>query len=158
MLKQTSLTAADIMTKRVITLHPEDDLFEVMSLFVRNKISGAPVVDQNGKYLGVFTERTSIKLLIDAAQRGTPTNQIAKFVDSDAVTVSPHTGLLSIAQMLMTTEYRRLPVLDHGRVIGLISRRDVLKAAHASMEPEVSHDSGILYLSSTRDRGDMPIT
>ncbi len=156
-MQQASHTARDIMTKRVITLRPDQDLFEVIGLLVRNKISGAPVVDDRGKYLGVFSERSSINLLIDASQRGTPTSQIAPFIDTDAVTVAPDTGLLTIAQMLMETHYRRLPVIENGRVIGLISRRDVLRAAHALMDPKEPNESGILYFSSVSDRSRAPI-
>lgn len=152
-----SKTARDIMTKRVITIAPDQDLFEVIGLFIKNKISGAPVVDRNGKYLGVFSEKSSISLLMDAAERGTPTHRIECFVDADAATVTPETGLWSIAQILMSTQYRRLPVLENGRVIGLISRRDILRAAHAFMDPIEPHDSGILYLSSTRDRSEAPV-
>jgi len=152
-----SKTARDIMTKRVITVTPDQDLFEVIGLLVKNKISGAPVVDRNGKYLGVFSEKSSISLLMDAFERGTPTHRIEGFVDADAKTVTPDCGLLSIAQMFMSTHYRRVPVLENGKVIGLISRRDVLKAAHAFMEPVEPGDSGILYFSSTRDRSEATI-
>ncbi len=152
-----SKTARDIMTKRVITVTPDQDLLEVIGLLVKNKISGAPVVDRNGKYLGVFSEKSSISLLMDAAERGTPTNRIEAFVDTDAASVMPDTGLLSIAQMFMSTQYRRLTVLENGRVIGLISRRDVLEAAHELLAPVEPSDSGILYLSSTRDRSAAPV-
>lgn len=153
-----SKTARDIMTRKVISLTPDQDLFEVIGLLIKNKISGAPVVDRNGRYLGVFSEKSSISLLMDAMERGTPTNRIENFVDTEARTVSPDTGLLSIAQIFMSTHYRRLPVLENGKVIGLISRRDVLRAAHAFMEPIESGDSGVLYLSSTRDRAAAPIS
>ncbi len=152
-----SITARNIMTRKVISLTPDQDLFEVMGLLVKNKTSGAPVVDRNGRYLGVFSEKSSISLLMDAAERGTPTNRIEAFIDTDAATVSPDSGLLSIAQMFMSTHYRRLPVLERGRVIGLISRRDVLKAAHKYMTPVEPSDSAILYLSSTRDRSQAPV-
>lgn len=150
-------TARDIMTKRVITVTPDQDLFEVIGLLVKNKISGAPVVDRNGKYLGIFSEKSSISLLMDAFERGTPTNRIEGFVDADAATVTPDTGLLTIAHLFMSTHYRRVAVLENGRVIGLISRRDVLKAAHQFMEPIEPGDSGILYFSSTKDRSEATV-
>ena len=154
----SSLTARDIMSKRVMTVTPDQDLFDVINLFVRNKISGAPVVDARGQYLGVFSERTSISLLVDAAQRGTPTNRIESFVDSDAITVSPDTDLWTVAQILMTTHYRRLPVLENGRVVGLISRRDVLKAANELIQPVQVHESSTLYFSLIREREDAPVS
>lgn len=154
----SALTANDLMSRRVITVSPEDDLFEVIDLFVRNKISGAPVVDQNGHYLGVFSERTSISLLVDAAQRGTPTNQIRGFIDQDAITVSRDTDFWTIAQILMSTHYRRLPVLENGKVVGLISRRDVLRAANGLLDRGARYESGVLYISTIRERSEAPVT
>lgn len=153
----SSKTARDIMTKSVIKVTPDQDLFDVIGLFVKHKISGAPVVDKNDRYLGVFSERSSISLLVDAAERGTPTTRIEGFVDTAAQTVTPDTGLWTIAQIFLSSHYRRLPVLENGRVIGLISRRDVLKAAHSLLEPIEPSDSQILYLSSTRSRAEGPV-
>jgi CBS domain-containing protein len=154
----TSLTARDIMVKKLITVGPDEDLFDVIDLLVRNKISGAPVVDETGRYLGIFSERTSISLLVDAAQRGTPTNRIEPFIDRDAITVTPETDLWTIAQILMTTHYRRLPVLqEDGKVVGLISRRDVLKAANAMLQPVEPQESSFLFFSSVRERSQAPV-
>ena len=155
----SNLTAKDIMAARVITVKPDDDLFDVIDLLVRNKISGCPVVNDDGCYMGIFSERTSISLLVDAIERGTPTNRIEPFIDLDAATVSPDTDLWTIAQILMTTQYRRLPVLLGGKVVGLISRRDVLKAANALIQPvPAPHESGILYISSIRTRDEAPVS
>jgi CBS domain-containing protein len=145
------------MSTRVICVTPDQDLFEVIGLLVKNKISGAPVVDRNGRYLGVFTERTSLALLLDAIDRGTPTNRIEAFIDSNAITVSPDTDLLTMAQILQNTHYRRLTVVQHGRVVGIISRRDILKAAHAMMRtPEVT-ESTFLYLSAVTTREEVHV-
>ncbi|MCA9079040.1 MAG: CBS domain-containing protein [Planctomycetaceae bacterium] len=154
---KNALTAQDIMTTKVISVTPDQDLFDVIGLFIKHKISGAPVVDRAGRYLGVFTERTSIKLLMDAMNHGTPTNRIEPFIDSDAVTVSADTDLLTIAQILQETQYRRLPVLKNGKVIGLISRRDVLQAAHKLMELEQPQESTFLYLSLIHERSELTV-
>ena len=156
MVKSTK-TARDIMTKSVIKVTADQDLFDVIGLLVKHKISGAPVVDKSDRYIGVFSERSSISLLLDAAERGTPTTRIEGFVDTAAQTVTPDTGLWTIAQIFMSSHYRRLPVLENGRVIGLISRRDVLKAAHDLLEPIEPSDSQVLYLSSTRSRTEGPV-
>lgn len=151
-------TAADIMTTRVITLTPDQDLFDVIALFIKNKISGAPVLDRAGRYLGVFSERTSIQLLVDAVAHDMPTNSIGGMVDADAPTVSPETDLLTIAQILKDSSYRRLPVLHHGKLVGLISRRDVLRAAHQLMELEMpTRATTFLYLSLIHDRSELPM-
>ncbi|MCA8992942.1 MAG: CBS domain-containing protein [Planctomycetaceae bacterium] len=150
--------AADIMTTRVITLTPDQDLFEAIGLLTQHQISGAPVVDRAGRYLGVFTERTSIQLLLNAVVHHTPTNTIEKWVDSEALTVSPDTDLLTIAQMLKESSYRRLPVLKNNKVVGLISRRDVLRAAHKLMElDQPERETTFLYLSLIRERSAAPV-
>ncbi len=154
---RTAPTAADIMTTRVVLLTPDQDLFDVIGLFIHHKISGAPVVDRAGQYLGVFTERTSIQLLVDALAHGSPTNAIEGWIDVDSPTVDPDTDLLTIAQILKESAYRRLPVLKHGRVVGLISRRDVLRAAHQLIELEQpAKETTFLYLSLIHDRSAVP--
>ena len=59
------LCAADVMTTKLVKLHPEQDVFHAVSLLVRNKISGAPVVDTDGRLLGMFTERCCLEVLLD---------------------------------------------------------------------------------------------
>ena len=65
--KPNSVLARDIMAKRLVTLHPEVDVFQAIEILVKNKISGAPVVDENMKLLGVFSEKCCMQVLIDAA-------------------------------------------------------------------------------------------
>ena len=150
--------ARDIMTRRLVTLRPEMDVFDAIDLLLRNKISGAPVVDGDGSFIGVFSERCSISLLVAAAYDGAPTNRIAPFVDRDVSTLSPETDLLTIAERFLNTNQRRLPVLDGGRLVGQVSRRDVLKAAHALLDQTPSSDeSSLLYLSGVIERKDAPI-
>ncbi len=141
--------ARDIMVTSLIKLSPHMDLFDAIDKLLKYRISGAPVVDNHGNYLGVFSERSSISLLMSAIYDGVPTNEIARFVDRDAETVTEDTDLLTVAQKLMNTHYRRLPVLDEdGKLVGQISRRDVLKAARALLKMSDPSSSTILYLSS----------
>ena len=154
-----SLTARDIMVKKLVVLRPDMDVFEAISLLLRHQISGAPVVDFDGRYLGVFSERSSIRLIMTAAVDNAPTTQILSFVDSDAKTITEHTDLLTIMQTFLNSPYRRLPVLSSdGEILGQVSRRDVLRATHKMMEQKQpsAEDSSILYLSGIMDRQDSP--
>ncbi|MCA9055839.1 MAG: CBS domain-containing protein, partial [Planctomycetaceae bacterium] len=109
------------------------------------------VVDADGQYVGVFSERCSISLLLAAAYDGAPTNAIEAFVDRDADTIGPESDLLAIAQTFMTSSSRRLPVVDNGRVLGQVSRRDLLRAAHRLLDMGQSEGSSVLYLSGLSD-------
>ncbi len=151
------VVARDIMTKRLVTLHPDMDVFAAIDVLLKNKISGAPVVDRDGTYIGIFSERSSISLLVAAAYDGIPTNEISRFVDRDAVTISPETDLLTIAQTFLSHHDRRLPVLYEGRLVGQVSRRDLLRAAHQLLEMGASEGSSVLYLSGLNDPTDSSV-
>lgn len=145
------VVARDIMVTRLITLRPDMDVFEAIDVLIKNRISGAPVVSDSGEYVGVFSERCSISLLLAAAYDGVPTNKIDQFIDRDAPTITPETDLLSIAQAFLGTTSRRLPVLQGDHIIGQVSRRDLLRAAHRLLDMGSSEGSSVLYLSGLND-------
>lgn len=151
------VVARDLMVSRLITLDPDMDVFEAIDVLLKNRISGAPVVDRDGNYLGVFSERCSISLLLSAAYDGAPTSTIRPFVDATAETISPETDLLTIAQTFLSTTSRRLPVLENGRLVGQVSRRDLLKAAHRLLDMGQSEGSSVLYLSGLSDPSESSI-
>ena len=78
-------------------------------------------------------------------------------MDTDARTITEETDLLSIAQIFTHTHYRRLPVLRAGVLIGQISRRDVLHAAHGMISVAPNKEAALLYLSGLVERNEAPI-
>ena len=92
-------------------------------LLVKHKISGAPVVDENQRLLGMFTEKSCLEVMIDAAYDGLPANEVGAFMDEPADTVSADTGMLSMAQIFLNKKTRRLPVISDGKLVGQVSRR-----------------------------------
>lgn len=155
----TQLTARDFMTKKLVTLRPEIDVIQAVQMLLKNRISGAPVVDASGLFLGVFSEKCAMQVLLDAAYEQLPSNQIRLFMDSEPQTIDPDTQLLSIAQVFLLTPYRRLPVLENGRLLGQVSRRDVMRASLDLLKHQPSRDEGstLLYLSALVDRSDAPL-
>jgi CBS domain-containing protein len=155
----TQVTARDCMVKKLVTLRPELDVMDAIALLLRNRISGAPVVDADGNYLGVFSEKCSLHVLMDAAYEQLPSNEVRMFMDTEAQTIEPDTHLLSIAQLFLLTPFRRLPVLENGRLLGQVSRRDVLRAALDSLRKAPSREEGstLLYLSALVERHEAPL-
>ena len=153
-----TIVAKDIMAKRLVTLHPEKDVFQGIDILVKNKISGAPVVDENRKLLGVFSEKSCMQVLMDAAYEGLPTNQIGAFMDDDPHTISENTELLTMAQVFLLTTRRRLPVVtEDGKLVGQVSRRDVIKAASKLLAKAPSPENPLLYLSALHDMNNTPV-
>ncbi|TWU25701.1 CBS domain-containing protein [Bythopirellula polymerisocia] len=154
------ITARDCMTTRLVTLSPEMDVLKAVELLLKNRISGAPVVDALGNYLGVFSEKCSMQVLLDAAYEQLPSNEVRMFMNTDAMTIESDTQLLSMAQVFLLTNYRRLPVLEDGVLIGQVSRRDVMREALGELRKQgVTQDTGstLLYLSAVVERSDAPL-
>lgn len=148
--------AKDIMVTKLVTLTPDMDAFEAVDLLLKYRISGAPVVDQGRNYLGVFSERCSLSFLVEGVLQQLPPMQVFAYMDTEARTIDEEMDLLSIAQIFLNTHARRLPVLREGKLMGQISRRDVLSAIHA-MCAISNKDSALLYLSSLVERDNAPI-
>ena len=152
----TPVSARDIMTTRLVTLSPETDVFAGIEMLVKNKISGAPVIDSQRNLLGIFSEKSCMKVLIDAAYEGLPTNQIGKFMDDTPTTIEPDTQLLTIVQIFLDTPRRRLPVVEGNKLVGQVSRRDVIKAASKYLKLNKDNRQVLLYLSALRGMEEVP--
>ncbi len=123
--------AREFMVKKLITLSPDTDVYEAIGYLLQNRISGAPVIDPPGTFRGVFSEKTSMSVLLGGAFEQLPTTQVRAFMNTDfARTISASTGLLTVVQTFLDTSYRRLPVLGDGLLLGQVSRQDVLRAVH----------------------------
>jgi CBS domain-containing protein len=127
-------TAMQIMARKLVTLRPEMDVIDAIELLLRNRISGAPVLD-GGRFVGVFSEKNSMKVLLDAAYDQHPTSEVRAYMNPDLHrSIAPETDVLTIARMFLETHYRRLEVLQGERLIGQISRRDVVRAMFPMLE------------------------
>lgn len=153
MVRQDNVVARDIMvpTKKLVTLQPDMDSLSAVRMLLKHGISGAPVVDESRRYLGVFSEKTSMQFLLRLTYEDLPSSDVRSFMNTDLNrTIGEELDLLSIIEVFLQTPYRRLPVLDGEFLAGQISRRDVLKAATDSLSCPRSESMGrqLLYLSA----------
>ena len=122
-----SLTAADIMARSEATLSPDSDIYDALARLLKSRLTGAPVVDNDGKLLGMLTERDCLKVLVGGALDGLPTGKVSDYMTAPAQSIPTTATLFDIAHIFLTRSYRKLPVVDRdGRVIGQVSRRDML--------------------------------
>jgi len=123
-----TVTAREMMVSNLITLSPDMDVIDAIDVLLRHRISGAPVVDRDGYFLGVFSERSCMRFIVDAAYEQLPSSILMSFVDTNPATIGEETDLLTIAQTFLDSSCRRLPVIDsNGRLRGQLSRRDVMR-------------------------------
>lgn len=148
MMTVTAILARDMMTQNLVTLAPQLDVFSAIEILLRKRISGAPVVDSLGCYLGIFSERSCMEVIVNAAYDGLPDAGLLPFVDPHAPTITPDTDLLTICQTFLDQATRRLPVLEAGRLLGQISRRDVMRKVMEHGKGKECPRSELLYLSA----------
>jgi len=145
--------AREIMTVKLVTLKPRMDVFDAIGILLENQISGAPVIDDDGIFLGVFSERSSLQALVTRNYHNSPSAQVGQFMDADARTISEDTPILDIGHIFLVDPLRRLPVLEDGKLVGQISRRDVMKAMRdlSYQEAKKEAPSTGLYLSAVHE-------
>ena len=120
--------ARQYMSKSLVTLRPDMDVIQAVHLLVEHKISGAPVLDDHGNIVGMLTERDCMEVVLKASYHGELGGQVEQYMSRVVRTVDVDSSLLDLAQMFVNSAYRRYPVMDGNRLVGIISRRDMLRA------------------------------
>lgn len=126
------LTAREIMTDGTVTIHPEASVKDAIELLLEKRISGLPVIDEKGRLVGVITEYALLAIIYD---REVEEQTVATHMTTDVLTVNIDEPINKVADLCIIHRVRRVPVMAKGRLVGLISRRDVLKAMHESQQP-----------------------
>ena len=148
MLETTKVTVRDIMVRRVRSVGPGDRVFQVTKMLTRYGHSGAPVVDEDNRLVGIISEADCIRAFLNAVHHNRPPSRVEDVMTTEVVTVSEDMGILAVAELLLRKKLRRVPVLREGRVVGLVARRDVLERALEIFESSGNREQAILYLSA----------
>ena len=120
--------ARDYMSTRLVTLHPETDVLDAMQKLLDEKISGAPVVDPRGTLLGILTQRDCMRVALQAAYHQEPAGRVADYMSSPVETLDAGASLIEVIEKFSQSRYRRFPVMEDFRLVGQLSRRDILRA------------------------------
>jgi CBS domain-containing protein len=132
-----SLDIRDYMATELVTLDPEADLLAAANMLIDHDISGAPVVDGDGRMIGILTERDCLQAALQAEYYGTRGGLVRDFMSVDVESVAPNESILKIAAMFIKGSYNRYPVVEDGRLVGQISRLDVMRALRRRYQSNV---------------------
>ena len=116
------MIARDIMTRKVVTIHPEASAQDVAQLLDQKRISGVPVVDADGMIIGIITEADIISKV---NREGLC---VADIMSHNIVAVSEETPVSEIAALLTERNIKRVPVIQNGKLVGIVSRADIVHA------------------------------
>ena len=155
------MRAKDVMVKAVATTTPDATVEAVAKLMINLRISGVPVLDRNGQLVGIVTEGD----LLRRAETGTErrlspwsewfsgnARKAAEYVKSHArrvedvmtqqvVTVGELAGLDEIAELMESNGIKRVPVVHDGKIVGIVSRADLLQVLASGGAPRDAEDS-----------------
>jgi CBS domain-containing protein len=138
--------ASAIMKTDVVTVTRGEDIREAIRIMLLNNVTGLPVVNDDGTVAGIITEKDVLKLLYSSPDKpGT----VEEFMTTNVVCFEQDTHLSEVVDCLMMNRFRRVPILNKGRLVGIISRRDVIRhISHLKQEaktPQKDDVAEIVY-------------
>jgi CBS domain-containing protein len=128
--KAKTLLVEDIMTRNLVVFKPDETIHEVMKKFIKYRISGGPVVNEKGDLIGVISEADCMKEVSDSRYFNLPilNKSVSKFMTTNVDTIDASKTIFEAASNFFKTSRRRFPVLDSNKLVGQISRKDIVIA------------------------------
>ena len=120
----------DYMTKKLVTFTPDQSILEVMEALAKFKISGGPVLDDNGFLVGIISEADCMKQISESRYFNQPIldKSVEKFMTKEVETIPHDISIFDAAGIFDKHHRRRLPVMKDGLLVGQISRKDIVNA------------------------------
>ena len=136
----------DIMKTDVITVKKDTPIYEAMERLVEHNITGLPVVDDNMALVGIVTEKDMLRLIVDLdvlkweSDLDESSTCVEKYMTKEVVNFAPEDSLLEICDCLLKKKFRRIPIVSDGKLVGILSRKDIiaymLELRHKEISPE----------------------
>lgn len=148
------MEASDLMTRPVVTTTADSPLMDAVVKLTEGGFAGLPVVDEERRVIGMITEVDAIRAAEEVrhAPSVPPSRTVGDVMNRPVEVVSPHTDVNDIAQRMLTDRVRSLPVVDNGVLVGIVSRRDVLRPLVRPDDVVASHVQAVLDAYSALDR------
>ena len=120
----------DVMSTDVITINPNTTITEAIEVLLKHSITGVPVVDKKKGLLGIVSEKDLLKFVYELKSKSYDSNNRMETVESimtkGVVSFDENDSLIDVCKCLMEGNFRRVPILSRSKVVGIISRPDLL--------------------------------
>jgi len=123
----------DHMDTEVHCLAPETSILDAVDFLLEHRVTGAPVIDANGRLVGMLSERDCLKLLAKGIDFSVPRGTVADFMTSEITAIPPDMDIYYAAGMFLGSTVRRFPVVEDGKLVGAITRFDILRVIQAKL-------------------------
>ena len=143
-------TVNEVMTTDVISVAPYSLIEDALSIMLKNKISGLPVLDDNDRLAGVISEFDMLILLSERPEDYSPIALVADYMTTNVKVIKEDTSLDEVVDIFRKTSVRRLPVVRGDKLVGILSRRDLVRVIHkirqaAAAQPWDPVGQGLTY-------------
>ena len=130
------VTIREVMNQKVVAVGPEWTVEETIEFLTQHHIGGSPVVSAEGELVGMISELALIDVVFDHRLKDVP---ISKYMNRELQVVRPDEPLTRAAQLFALYSFRRIPIVENGKLVGIITRRDLmnysLRTNHALDDP-----------------------
>lgn len=124
----TNITVREYMTPSPVFFRPNTDVYEAIRKLLDHKITGAPVVDEHGKVVGAFSELDCLRITLTSTYHEDMGGKVSEQMTKDVTTIDADASICEAAEMFSKSMLRHFPVIEDGKLVGVISRVDILKA------------------------------
>ncbi|MEW6077165.1 MAG: CBS domain-containing protein [Thermodesulfobacteriota bacterium] len=123
------VTAKEVMSASVMTVNTDVKINDVIKLLVKHNVTGLPVVDEEMNLLGMVTEKDVLKALYNKEKVKT----VQDLMSPNVTTFDENEDLIKVFKCLVENSFRRVPITSSGKLVGIISRRDIIRFLHKKL-------------------------
>lgn len=120
----------DYMTRTLIQFAPDENIHAAAKTLLEKRISGAPVVNEAGELVGVLSKKDCLQVVYNASYHKDWGGRVDEYMSSEIRTIESGMDIIAVADLFVESSYRRFPVMENGRMVGQISRQDILRALY----------------------------
>jgi len=122
------ITVADYMTKHLVKLTKDMNVIDAVKIILEHKITGAPVMDEHNKLVGMFSEKDALKMVVETAYNQSSAGRVSEFMTEEVIQVAADMSVFDLATQFQDSPVRSFPVYQNKELVGIISRTDILRA------------------------------
>jgi len=123
-----SKTIENYMATELVSFAPGDDIITAMRMLLERHLSGAPVLDLDGNMVGVLSQKDCLAIVYNTAYHQDWGGQVEQYMSRKVEHIDADCSILEAAEKFLHSSFRRFPVLRDGRLVGQISRHDIMRA------------------------------
>jgi len=126
-------TVKEHMDRWVHALRPDMPIMEAVDFLLQHRVTSAPVLDATGALIGMLSEKDCLKVLTRGIEGAATRGHVADYMTTELITIEADMDIYFAAGIFLSTTVRRLPVIANGKIVGAITRFDLLRVIQSRL-------------------------